>query len=154
VQSLAGGNTMAFNNALKNIVSQFKEVEVVSHDWWLYIVNEFSGGQTLYDETSTIFYRQHSKSLIGANTGIIAKLKRFGMLLRGVYRDYNSKHLDTFNKINIPSTKANIRLIDDFINKRDKGMLTRFRMVYDLRIYRQTLDGQIALYIGAIFHKM
>ncbi len=154
VQSIAGGNTMAFNNALKNIVSQFKETHVVSHDWWLYIVNELSSGKTLYDEESTIFYRQHNKSLIGANTGIMAKLKRLGMLIRGVYRDYNSKHLDILNKINMFSTKANIRLIDDFFIKRDKGMFTRFRMVNDLGIYRQTLDGQIALYIGAILHKL
>lgn len=154
VQSIAGGNTMAFNNALKNIMSQFKEAHVVSHDWWLYIVNELSGGQTLYDETSTILYRQHSHSLIGANTGFLAKLRRFKMLIRGVYRAYNSMHFDTFSKIHIPSTKANIKLINDFFIKRDKGMLTRFRMVNDLGIYRQTLDGQIALYIGAILHKI
>ena len=108
VQSIAGGNTMAFNNALKKIVSQFKLIDIVSHDWWLYIVNELSGGETLYDTESTILYRQHSRSLIGANTGIMAKLRRLRMLLMGVYRDYNTKHLDTFNQINLPSKKANI----------------------------------------------
>ena len=117
-------------------------------------MNEFSVGQTLYDSESTIFYRQHSKSLIGSNTDIVPKLKRLFKLLSGVYRDYNSKHLDIFNKINLPSSKANIKLIDDFFVKRDMGMLTRFRMVKDLGIYRQTLDGQIALYIGAILHKL
>jgi glycosyltransferase involved in cell wall biosynthesis len=154
VQSIAGGNTMAFNNTLKNLVSQFKEAEVVSHDWWLYIVNELASGQTLYDEIPTIFYRQHSKSIVGANVGIMAKLKRFIKLLGGVYRDFNSKHFYILNKINRPSTNPNIRLIDDFIVKRDKEMLTRFSMVNDLGLYRQTLDGQIALYIGAILHKL
>ena len=110
VQSIAGGNTMAFNNALKKIVSQFKRADIISHDWWLYIVNELSGGETLYDPESTILYRQHSGSLIGANTGFIAKLRRLLMLLRGVYREYNTKHLDTFNQINLPSTKANSSL--------------------------------------------
>lgn len=154
VQSIAGGNTMAFNNPLKKIISQFKAAEIVSHDWWLYIVNELSGGKTLYDPESTILYRQHSRSLIGANTGLTAKLRRLGMLIRGVYRDYNSKHLDTFNKINLPSTKANIRLIDDFFIRRDKAMLERLRMIEGLGLYRQTLDGQIALYLGAILHKL
>ena len=154
VQSLAGGNTMAFNNALKKIASQFKEAEIVSHDWWLYIVNELSGGKTLYDTESTILYRQHSRSLIGANTGFLAKLRRLRMLIMGVYRDYNSKHLDTFNQINLTSTKANIKLIDDFFIKRDKAMLERLRMIGDLGLYRQTLDGQIALYLGAILHKL
>ncbi len=154
VQSIAGGNTMAFNNPLKTKVQKYPKAEVVSHDWWLYIVNELSEGKTLYDTESTIFYRQHSKSLIGANTGFIAKLRRLRMLLMGVYRDNNSKHLDTFNQINMPFTKANIRLIDDFFIKRDKGMLTRLCMVNDLGIYRQTLDGQIALYLGALLHKL
>lgn len=154
VQSIAGGNTMAFNNALKKIVSQFKEAEIVSHDWWLYIVNELSGGETLYDQESTILYRQHSRSLIGANTGLIAKLKRLRMLLIGVYRDYNTKHLNTFNKINLPSTRANIKLIDEFIIRRDKAILERLRMIQGLGLYRQTIDGQIALYIGAILHKL
>ena len=80
VQSLAGGNTMAFNNAFKKIVSEFKTADIVSHDWWLYIVNELSGGKTLYDTESTILYRQHNGSLIGANTGFIAKLRRLRML--------------------------------------------------------------------------
>ena len=154
VQSIAGGNTMAFNNALKKIVSQFKKADIVSHDWWLYIVNELSGGKTLYDPESTILYRQHSGSLIGANTGIIAKLRRLRMLLKGVYRDYNSKHLSTFNQINLPSSRANIKLIDDFFVKRDQAILERLRMIYDLGLYRQTLDGQIALFMGALLHKL
>ena len=154
VQSIAGGNTMAFNNALKKIVSQFKGIDIVSHDWWLYIVNELSGGGTLYDPESTILYRQHSRSLIGANTGIMAKLRRLGMLLMGVYRDYNTKHLNTFNEINLPSTKANIKLIDEFFIRRDKTILERLRMIQGLGLYRQTLDGQIALYLGAILHKL
>ena len=154
VQSIAGGNTMAFNNILKKIVSQFKKADIVSHDWWLYIVNELSGGKTLYDIESTILYRQHSGSLIGANTGFIAKLRRLRMLLKGVYREYNTKHLDTFNQINLPSKKANIKLIDDFFVKRDQAILQRLRMIYDLGLYRQTLDGQVALYLGALLHKL
>jgi glycosyltransferase involved in cell wall biosynthesis len=154
VQSLAGGNTMAFNNPLKKIVGQFKMIDIVSHDWWLYIVNELSGGETLYDTESTILYRQHSRSLIGANTGTIAKLRRLRMLLMGVYRDYNTKHLETFNQINLPSKKANIKLIDEFFIQRDKGMSERLRMIGDLGLYRQTLDGQVALYLGAFLHKL
>jgi glycosyltransferase involved in cell wall biosynthesis len=144
----------AFNNLLKNIVSQYKDAEVVSQDWWLYIVNQLSDGQTLYDSESTIFYHQHSKSLIGSNTDITPKLKRLFKLLCGVYRDYYSKHLDAFNKINLTPTKANIRLIDDFFIKRDMGMLAQFLMLNDLGIFRQTLDDQIPLYIRSIFHKL
>ena len=154
VQSIAGGNTMAFNNALKKIVSQLKVIDIVSHDWWLYIVNELSGGKTLYDTESTILYRQHKGSLIGNNTTLRAKLKRLWFLFKGVYRDYNSKHRNAFNQINLSPTRANIELIDNFFILRDKGVLQRLRMIRQLGIYRQTLDTHIGLYIGAIFQKL
>jgi glycosyltransferase involved in cell wall biosynthesis len=154
VQSIAGGNTMAFNNPLKKIVSQFKLAEVISHDWWLYIVNELSAGKTLYDPESTILYRQHSKSLIGANTGFIAKLRRLKMLIKGTYRDYNTTHLNAFSELNIKASKRNIYIIDTFFNLRDKGLNQRVNMIKDLGLYRQTMDGQIALYLGATLKKL
>lgn len=154
VQSLAGGNTMAFNNRLKIIVSQFKTDKIVSHDWWLYILNELFKGKTFYDSKSTIFYRQHSNSLIGANIGMIAKLKRLRMLLLGVYREYNSIHLNNLNKSNTPLSKVQAKIIKEFSIKRDKDISERFRMIADLGLYRQTWDGHLALYLGAILHKL
>jgi glycosyltransferase involved in cell wall biosynthesis len=154
VQSIAGGNTMAFNNALKKIVSQFKKVDIVSHDWWLYIINELKGGQTFYDSESTILYRQHSRSLIGANTGFLAKLKRLRMLLGGTYRRYNTTHLEVFSKLNIETVKKNIDLIDQFLILRDKPLHARWQMIGKLGLYRQTWDGNSALYLGAILRKL
>ena len=154
VQSLAGGNTMAFNNYLKEVIQIFSKADIVSHDWWLYIVNELVGGKTFYDKESTILYRQHSRSLIGANTGFIAKLKRLRMLINGTYRHYNSQHLKVFNKINLFGLQQNIKLIDQFFIERDKPLKIRINMIDRLGIYRQTWDGHIALYLGAILHKL
>ena len=154
VQSIAGGNTMAFNNRLKIIVSQFKADKIVSHDWWLYILNEFFDGVTFYDSKSTIFYRQHSNSLIGSNTTMIGKLKRLRMLIRGVYRDYNSIHLDNLNQMHTHLSRAQTKFINEFSIKRDKAISERFRMIEDLGLYRQTWDTHLALYLGAILHKL
>ena len=154
VQSIAGGNTMAFNNPLKTTVQKYPGCEVVSHDWWLYIMNELKGGQTLYDHESTIFYRQHSKSLIGANTGFIAKLKRLRILLNGTYRIYNTKHLNAFNKLSVQTNKRNLKLIDQFVILRDKSLIERWRMIDELGLFRQTLDTHLGLYLGAILHKL
>ena len=154
VQSIAGGNTMAFNNYLKEVIQSFSKADIVSHDWWLYIVNELVGGKTFYDKESTILYRQHSRSLIGANTGFIAKLKRLRMLINGTYRHYNSQHLKVFNKINLFGLQQNIKLIDQFFIERDKPLKIRINMIDRLGIYRQTWDGHIALYLGAILHKL
>jgi len=154
IQSIAGGNTMTFNNHLKKVTQKYPKVDVVSHDWWLYIMNELVGGKTFYDPESTILYRQHSKSLIGANTGFVAKLKRLKMLLNGTYRTYNTKHLEVFNRLYFKGTSTNIELIDRFFILRDKSLRFRYKMIHDLGIYRQTWDGHMALYLGAVFHKL
>jgi glycosyltransferase involved in cell wall biosynthesis len=154
IQSIAGGNTMAFNNPLRKVAQKYPKVDVVSHDWWLYILNELVGGKTLYDLDSTILYRQHGKSLVGANTGWVAKLKRFRMLLNGTYRVYNTKHLTVFNRQYIKGITKNIELINQFYILRDKPLKVRYTMIRKLGIYRQTWEGHIALYIGAILHKL
>ena len=154
IQSFAGGNTMAFNEQLKKVSQKYPKADVVSHDWWLYILNELVGGMTFYDKESTILYRQHNKSLVGANTGFIAKLKRLRMLLNGTYRVYNTKHLNVFNKLNVKGIQSNIQLIDQFYILRDKSFKERWRMIGRLGIYRQTWDGHLALYLAAILHKL
>jgi glycosyltransferase involved in cell wall biosynthesis len=154
VQSIGGGNTMAFNNLLKDPVRKYPRADVVSHDWWLYILNELKGGQTFYDTDSTILYRQHSRSLIGANTKFIAKLRRLRMLLDGTYRVYNTKHLEVLNKLLIETVKTNIDLIDQFLIMRDKPLNVRWQMIHSLGLYRQTWDGHLALYLSAILHKL
>ena len=154
VQSIAGGNTMAFNNPLRDIVNQFNRPNVASHDWWLYILNELSSGKTLYDVESTILYRQHSKSLFGANTGFKAKLKRFLMILNGVYRQYNTTHLETLRCLKISISKPNLKLINQFYTLRDKGIFQRISMIKNLGLYRQTCDTHLALYFAAIIRKL
>jgi glycosyltransferase involved in cell wall biosynthesis len=154
IQSIAGGNTMAFNNPLKKIMQKYPGCDVVSHDWWLYMLNELVGGQTFYDPESTILYRQHSRSLIGANTGFLAKLKRLRMLLGGTYRRYNTMHLEAFNKLSIETVKTNIDLIDQFLIMRDKPLMVRWQMIHSLGLYRQTWDGHLALYLGAVLRKI
>jgi glycosyltransferase involved in cell wall biosynthesis len=152
VQSIGGGNTMAFNNALKNVTRKFLKVEIVSHDWWLYMLTELFKGRTFYDTTPLTLYRQHKNSLIGENTTVFAKIKRIKRLLSGEFADFNDIHLEAFNKIrfNLVSSE-NARVIDLFYNTRQKNIFLRLKMVRELGIYRQSWGGQLALYFAAFF---
>ena len=50
VQSIAGGNTMVFNQKARELlVFCGADVDVASHDWWLYQVTSACGGQVHYD---------------------------------------------------------------------------------------------------------
>ena len=155
VQSIAGGNTMAFNNKLKETTRIFAKEDVVSHDWWLYILCELGNGKTYYDRTSYTLYRQHENSLIGANTGLKAKLLRIFLILKGRFADYNNQHLKAFHATSLKiSNRANIEIIDRFYHDREKGLLKRLRMIRDLKLYRQTRDGMIALYLAALLRRL
>lgn len=154
VQSIAGGNTMAFNKHLKKIAQKYPKADVVSHDWWLYILNELEGGQTIYDQQSTILYRQHIHSLIGANTGFRAKLKRFWMLLNGKYREYNTRHFNVYNKFHMVGLRHNLELIDKFFELRNKSLKERLLIISEMGIYRQTFETHLGLYLGLILKKI
>ena len=76
------------------------------------------------------------------------------MLLDGTYGRYNTKHLEVLNKLSIETVKANIDLIDQFLILRDKPLHARWQMIGKLGLYRQTWDGNSALYLGAILRKL
>jgi glycosyltransferase involved in cell wall biosynthesis len=154
VQSIAGGNTMAFNNPLKIVIQTEPKAYVYSHDWWLYCLNEFVGGQTFYDKKSTIFYRQHSKSLIGSNKGFFAKIKRLKLLLNGTFREFITLKINALNKFHSLGVKSNIELLNQFSLWRDKSFRFRVGGLKDSGLYRQTWEGQLALYLGVILKKI
>ena len=154
IQSIAGGNTMAFNEQLKRVLQKYPKADVVSHDWWLYMLNELAGGKTLYDKESTILYRQHRESLVGANMGLVAKIRRLRMLINGTYRAYNTKHLNAFKKLPLKDLNDNIQIIDQFSILRDKSLKERLSIICELGLYRQTFDTHLGLYLGLILKKI
>src|SRR5262249_55172891 len=61
VQSIAGANTMVFNQATKRLLEQAGVHDVVSHDWWAYQLVSGAGGIVHYDAVSSLDYRQHGE---------------------------------------------------------------------------------------------
>ena len=44
VQSVGGGNTMVFNAAARSLLAAIGEIDIVSHDWWVYQIVSAAGG--------------------------------------------------------------------------------------------------------------
>jgi glycosyltransferase involved in cell wall biosynthesis len=83
VQSIAGGNTMVFNQAAKTLIEKAGIQNVPSHDWWAYQLISGAEGDIYYDPTPHLLYRQHEGALIGGNRSFSAKIERVWMLLQG-----------------------------------------------------------------------
>lgn len=60
--------------------------EVDLHDWLTYAVCRSHGHKWIIDPTPSVQYRQHQSNVIGANSGLKAKLARLEKLKHGWYR--------------------------------------------------------------------
>ena len=154
VQSIAGGNTMVFNQEAKNLFEQSGLVSIPSHDWWGYQLITGAGGEVYYDPRSFVLYRQHRHSLIGANTSYSAKLKRILLLMQGRYKDWNTINIEALYGASSLLTNENLSILNLFKTLRQAKIKDRFRLMQICGLYRQTRDGTLSLYIAAIIGKV
>ncbi|MXP58575.1 glycosyltransferase family 2 protein [Pantoea sp. Taur] len=155
VQSIAGGNTMVLNRQAFNIVKCTpEECDIVSHDWWVYILICAANGVVIYDPESKIRYRQHTKNLVGSNTGWMARCLRLKGLLKGKLKGWNQKNINALSHMDKFISGDNKDILNRFIVGRDSGFFKRSYILLKLRLYRQTLVGSIALILAILLNKI
>lgn len=100
VQNIGGGNTMVFNEAARQLIAQTSDAnQVVSHDWWAYILVSACGGAVHYDPYPSVRYRQHAKNLVGANNSWRARLFRMRTLAQGQFKRWNGQNLEALQSL-------------------------------------------------------
>lgn len=155
VQSIAGGNTMLFNQATRLLLSQTPpDTHIVSHDWWTYILVTGCGGHVFYTSTPTISYRQHGKNIVGANSSPRDRLIRVGKMFKGTFRawtDDNLRALSFFKSQLSPPNQATLGL---FEQGRQASLIRRLKLIHRSAVHRQTLPGTIGLIAAAVLHRI
>lgn len=155
VQNIAGGNTMVFNQALKELLCKAgAEIDVPAHDWWVYLMITGCEGKIYYDATPTIEYRQHANNLIGFKTGFLNRLQSIRMLFKGRFKHYNDKHIHSLESIKTLLTPPNQAILNDFILARKSSLFNRVRALYRARLYRQTWMGNVGLVVAAMVNRI
>lgn len=155
IQNIGGGNTMVFNNAAcKLICSTSENNPVVAHDWWAYIIVSGVGGQIFYDPKPTLKYRQHENNAIGSNGNWRARIIRLRKLFSGEYKQWNDKNINALVNNSQLLTPENQKLLTAFRRARDESFLNRICFFYECGIYRQTLFGNLALWLGILLKKI
>lgn len=155
VQSLAGGNTMLFNKAAHSLIRKANsDLDIVAHDWWVYLLISGAGGQIIYDSTPTVLYRQHRNNLIGSNAGYRAQLSRMNGVLRNRFRDWNTRNIEALNACHTLLTEDNNRLVEAFDYARSLKGLKAINEIESLGIYRQTTAGDKSLKLAAAIGKI
>ncbi|TKI04271.1 glycosyltransferase family 2 protein [Martelella alba] len=154
IQSLGGGNTMIFNRAARNLLREAGCVNIISHDWWTYLVVTGCGGSAVYDDYPSVRYRQHAANLIGCNLGLRNRLARLGQLWRGDFRRWIDCNVSALQLISQKLNRENNHLLFKFIRARRDWLLPRLLVLKQSGIYRQTLLGNLGLLFAVIFRKL
>jgi glycosyltransferase involved in cell wall biosynthesis len=151
VQSLAGGNTMVFNQAARELlVNAGENKEIVSHDWWAYLLITGAGGKVAYDPTPFVLYRQHEANLVGSNSGWKARLQRLRMMIKGRFSIWNEQNIQCLTSVDNLLTTENLRTLDNFRSARKSNLFGRLLGLRRAGVYRQTTPGNIGLFFAAI----
>lgn len=152
VQNIGSGNTMVFNHATKELILKTSpDVNPVVHDWLLYMAVSGCGGIVIYDPIPSLQYRQHTDNLIGVNTGFIARFKRFGLMLFGMHRRWNTRNIEVLSGLREELTSENRHIYDEFSRFRNVSLWGRLVGLYRTGLYRQTVGGNITLWLAALF---
>lgn len=160
VQSIAGGNTMVFNKAAKILITKASgNIDVIGHDWWIYLLITGAGGHVFYDPHPSILYRQHENNLIGDNSHFLARVTRLKLLLNQLllnnrFKKWLDRNIVALNTCRDLLDEQNIQTLNAFIAGRQQSFFKRCCNLYSLDLYRQTFLGNIALMIGIALNKV
>ena len=154
VQSIAGGNTMVFNNDAKSLLEKAGVLPVVSHDWWMYQLTTGAGGEVYYDSNAYLLYRQHDFSLVGGNTSIKAKFTRLLMVFDGRFKRWNTQNISAMQSVRYLLTPSACQLIDTFERSRGSSLVQRLRLLSLGIVYRQSWAETLSLLVSNLFKKV
>ena len=153
VQSVGGGNTMVFNDVARPLFQcAGSSLDIVSHDWWAYLLVTGAGGQVFYDSSPTVLYRQHDANLIGSTSGLIAQMGRLRMLFRGRFRGWNHKNMLALETIRLQLNEESRMKLDLFQRARRSRGMARFIWLRRSGVYRQSLWGNLGLVLATLFN--
>jgi glycosyltransferase involved in cell wall biosynthesis len=155
VQSLAGGNTMVFNQAARELLcSAGKDVAVPYHDWWLYLLVTGVGGRIRYDQYPSVRYRQHGANHTGHSSSFPARARRAALMLLGRHRHWAELTIHALRPHRPILTPENQHVFDQFIAARAAGFLRRCSGLKQSGIYRQTMLGNLGLALAATLNRI
>jgi glycosyltransferase involved in cell wall biosynthesis len=154
MQSIAGGNTIVFNHKAKDLLENAGIKNIISHDWWIYMLVEGAGGRLYYDQVPHILYRQHSAALVGGNITFKGLLIRAYKIINGEFKSWNTTNTSSLLEVKHLLQPHNVDITNEFLRLRDGNILTRIRMIGVCGLFRQGWHGNLSLLVAVILKKI
>lgn len=102
-ENIVTGCTIALNKSAVTLIREISindlfQEKIAYHDWWIYL-NLSKFGSVEWDETPTIFYRQHQNNVIGMGSGLSRYLIILKFVLRNSWIEIMTTQLQAFLKL-------------------------------------------------------
>jgi len=155
VQSIAGANTMLLNKAALELLRLTDDrTAIISHDWWAYILVTGCSGKVFFDAEPSILYRQHGSNLIGSNSSASDRLVRVREMLKGTFKYWNDSNLDAIKAAAVSLSDSSGNTISCFEEARRSSLFRGIYLLLKSGVYRQTMVGNIGLFVALIIKKV
>ena len=155
VQSLAGGNTMVFNNETRLCLKLIPTIQdVIAHDWATYLLVTACEGLVIYDATPSVKYRQHGENIIGSNNKLSGRLMRIVRLFMGHFVTYSENNIALLALVSSKVPAQNQSTIAEFQKMRRETLFNRLALFKKSGLYRQTVFENVGLWIAVLFKKI
>lgn len=154
IHNIGGGNTMVLNYSAMQLLRAVGQVDVVSHDWWTYILVTGAGGEVIYDAEPSLSYRQHPKNLIGSNMSWRDRFQRFSLALQGRNRAWNTRNTQALQQARSWLTPENRKVLDEFCRARNARLVPRMLGMKRAGVYAQSGWGSLSLVAATFLKKL
>lgn len=155
IQSIAGGNTMVFNQKVKEYLEKAGLVDHPTHDWWIYQLITGVGGVVYYDPIPQVLYRQHQDALVGGNSSLLAGLERLWRLFfEGQLKKWGDLNIAALFSVKSMLNESSQETLELYDKMRNSHLGDRLRLLEVAGLYRQTWPGTISLIIASLMKKI
>ena len=155
VQNVASANTMVFNNSLRDLVRDAgPQLNIVTHDWWLYLLTTAVNGKVIFDKEPFINFRQHKHNLIGDNSTLPAKIHRFKGLFSCRLKRWIQQNHRCLTVIEHRLPPDNVQAAKALAAIHSSKLFRRIRLFKDSGVRRQSPIGTFALLAAALLKQL
>lgn len=152
VQNIAGGNTIVLNSPMRQLLLEIGAIEVVSHDWWIYLICTGTGGIFYYDKVPHLLYRQHLHNAIGSRRSLRTRLNDVRQVFGGRYRRWIDINVNSLTKAKWAFTENNAIALDTVATLRSAGAHKRIICLFRSGIHRQSWLGTAGLFFACLLN--